>query len=100
VVIVDAVHVSHVLSGDTIKNVSSRGLELVHGWCLFRKYHLDVLHLLCAQNVARLTGIRQGRAVGDCRREPGYWNVIAVCNHREIHTDGYWLLALGGLPCW
>jgi len=95
-VIIDAVHMSHVLCGNAGKDVSSRGLELVHCWGLFRKCHLDVLHLLCAQNVTRLAGVRQRRVVGDGSRETSHRNVIVVCNDREIHTNSGRLLVLGG----
>ena len=63
---------------------------------LLRKHHLDVLHLLCAKNVVRLSGVRRGCAVGDGRREPDRGNVIAVRDHRDVHADRGRLLVLGG----
>ena len=98
VVVVGAVRVSCILCRSMRGSVSGCGLELVHRWRLLRKCHLDVLHLLCAQNVARLTRVRQGRAIRNGGREPGYRNVITVHNHGEVHTDSGWLLVLGGWP--
>ena len=95
-VIVDAVHMSHVLCGNTRKNVPSRGLKLVNRRRLFCKCHLNILHLLRAQNVAGLTRERQGGAGRDGGREPCYGNVITVGNDREVHTDSGRLLVLGG----
>ena len=60
--IVDAVNVTHAQCGDARKETSSSrwGLKSEASSSLFHKHHLDVLHLLCAKKVVRLSGVRWG----------------------------------------